>query len=157
MNQSFMYHHLLHLVLLHPFALLLTVFDSRITQVKLKHLHNLVFTCVTLHMSILSLFFGDNKTRCLFSLWDFHYLVSWFSFYFLIFISLCLDIVQESYLNEDVCFHVDRNVVIHYYWLNTQPLHLLCRIVKRVIIMASYILARWCPLCTRPTHTVGFL
>jgi hypothetical protein len=30
-------------------------------------------------------------------------------------LSLCLDIVQESYLNEDVCFHVDRNVVIHYY------------------------------------------
>jgi hypothetical protein len=27
-------------------------------------------------------------------------------------LSLCLDIVQESYLNEDVCFHVDRNVVI---------------------------------------------
>jgi len=28
---------------------------------------------------------------------------------------------------------------------------------ERVIIMASYILVRWCPLCTRPTHTFGFL
>jgi hypothetical protein len=67
-NTIFLRPHHVFLTTYSPVALLLTVFDSRITQMKLKHLHNLVFTCVTLRMSILSLFFGDNKTRCIFSL-----------------------------------------------------------------------------------------